>query len=490
MELHFALNIDESGQESTLAIPVFIGDTFSDLDEGPVKAAVSSVCARLPSTSKLLQVTPLFTQQGRDIVLVGAGERDEANPVTVERVFAAGARSLTAFGGNNLSMLDRGVCSPAEFGRAAVQGAVMGPYSPGLKKTKHDAAGRMDALCVVSGRDQDAVRQGSRTGQIVGESANVARDLVNLPPNDLTPTAFGERVRREAEAVGMSCTLLDTSRMRDLGMGAILGVAAGSEQPPMLIQLELGDMSASTRLALVGKGLTFDSGGLSIKTAEGMETMKGDMGGGAAVVGAMLALAKLKLANISVRAYVGATENMPGGGAMRPGDVLTAMTGETIEVLNTDAEGRLVLADLLAYAEKEGATHIVDFATLTGGAVVALGHAATLATGRPLTWVQTVVECAETGLERAWPMPMLPEYRSAIDSDVADIKNVGGRGASALTAAAFLGDFVEQAEWAHLDIAGTSWESSPSVWRAQGGTGSGVGTGVAVAQKLASQAHP
>lgn len=490
MELHFALNVDESSQESALAIPVFAGDTFSDLEEGPVKVAVSGAFARLPSASKLFQVTPLFAQAGRDIILVGAGERDEASPITMERVFAAASRSLAGLAGSSMSMLDRGVCSPAEFGRAAVQGAVTGPYSPGLKKTKRDTGGQFDTLSVVSGRDRDAVEKGSRTGQIVGESTNVARDLVNLPPNDLTPTAFGERVRREAEAVGMSCSLLDPSRMRDLGMGAILGVAAGSDQPAMLIQLELGDASASTRLALVGKGLTFDSGGLSLKTAEGMETMKGDMGGGAAVVGAMLALARLDFADISVRAYVGATENMPGGGAMRPGDVLTAMTGETIEVLNTDAEGRLVLADLLAHAEKEGATHIVDFATLTGGAVVALGHAASLATGRPFTWVQTVVECAELGLERAWPMPMLPEYRSAMDSEVADIKNVGGRGASALTAAAFLSDFVEHAEWAHMDIAGTSWESSPSAWRAPGGTGSGVGTAVAVAQRLASQARP
>jgi leucyl aminopeptidase len=217
-----------------------------------------------------------------------------------------------------------------------------------------------------------------------------------------------------------------------------------------------------------------------------METMKSDMGGAAAVIGGIAAIAQLELQNIGVTAYVGATENMPGGGAMRPGDVLTAMNGETIEVLNTDAEGRLVLADVLSYAVQDHATHIVDFATLTGGAVVALGHAATLATGRPSSWVSSVVQAADRGLERAWQMPLFPEYRKAMDSEIADIKNTGGRWGGALNAAAFLSDFVSEVPWTHLDIAGTAWADDPSPYRPKGGTGEGVGTIAALVRTLSA----
>ena len=261
-------------------------------------------------------------------------------------------------------------------------------------------------------------------------------------------------------------------------------MAAGSAQPPRLIVLRYGDQEAAIKLAVVGKGITFDSGGLSIKTAQGMETMKGDMGGGAAVLGGMLAIARLAPAGIAVTGYIGATENMPGGNAMRPGDILTAYSGETIEVLNTDAEGRLVLADALSYAESQGATHIVDFATLTGGAVVTLGSAASLGAGRPGPWVASVVGAAAEGFERVWQMPMYPEYRKAMDSDFADIKNSGGRYASALTAAAFLSDFVAAVPWAHIDIAGTSFVEDVKPYAAKGGTGVGVATIVALVRQL------
>jgi leucyl aminopeptidase len=324
----------------------------------------------------------------------------------------------------------------------------------------------------------------------VGEARTLARDLVNLPPNELTPSSLASRSALLADELGLEHEVLDEEEMLRRGMGSLLGVAAGSSQPPRLIVLRYrpsGAQETDTSLALVGKGLTFDSGGLSLKTAEGMQTMKHDMAGAAAVIAGMTGIARLRLGNISVTAYVGATENMPGGGAMRPGDVLTALNGETIEVLNTDAEGRLVLADVLAYAVQEGASHIVDFATLTGGAVVALGHVATLSTGRPAEWVKQVVEAAERGLERAWQMPLFPEYRRAMDSDIADIKNTGGRPASSLTAAAFLGDFVDSVPWAHMDIAGTAWAEEASPYRPKGGTGEGVGTIVSLARQLAAQ---
>jgi leucyl aminopeptidase len=262
-------------------------------------------------------------------------------------------------------------------------------------------------------------------------------------------------------------------------------VARGSTEPPFLIALGYGPTDAGIRLALVGKGLTFDSGGLSLKTANGMEAMKGDMGGAAAVIGGMMAISRLAPAGIHVMGLVGATENMPSGTAMRPGDVLTAMNGKTIEVLNTDAEGRLVLADLLTFAEKQGATHVVDFATLTGSAIAALGTTVTLATGKPEDWVETVVNAARCGSERAWPMPLYPEYRRAMDSDVADIKNVSsGRAAGALTASAFLSEFVDSVPWAHMDIAGPSWNSESRPHLAKGGTGAGVGTIVSLVLEM------
>jgi leucyl aminopeptidase len=276
--------------------------------------------------------------------------------------------------------------------------------------------------------------------------------------------------------------------MRELGMGSLLGVAAGSHQPPRLIKLRYGDTEAKEKVAFVGKGLTFDSGGLSLKTAEGMETMKTDMGGGAAVIAGMVAVARLKPKGLSVTGYVGATENMPGGAAMRPGDILAAMNGTTIEVLNTDAEGRLVLADVLSYAVREGATHIVDFATLTGAAQVSLGDAATLATGKPLEWVEEVVASSDACLDRAWPMPQYREYRQAMDSDFADLKNTGGRGGGALNAAAFLSEFVDGVPWAHMDIAGTAYGKDAKPYRSKGATGVGVGTIVGVVRRLAGGA--
>jgi leucyl aminopeptidase len=319
---------------------------------------------------------------------------------------------------------------------------------------------------------------------VLGNAVNTARDLVNLPPNELTPTTLAERARELAASCGVTCEILDEGAIADAGMGALRAVAAGSQQPARVIVLHYGDRSSPVKLALVGKGVTFDSGGLSLKPAQSMTAMKGDMGGAAAVIGAMEAIARLGFNRISITGYVGATENMPGGSAMRPGDVVTAVNGETIEILNTDAEGRLVLADVLAYAVKQGATHIVDAATLTGGAVVALGTAATLAAGKPDTWVNDVVAAAAAGLERAWPMPIYEEYRQAMDSEIADIKNSDGREASPLTASAFLRDFVGETAWTHLDIAGTSWADSALPYQPQGGTGSGVGTLVSVAQRL------
>jgi leucyl aminopeptidase len=472
-------------RESVIIVPFLEDDNLADVPEVAALGGqqLADAVARREVRAQSYDVT--MVHGSSPLAFVGAGSRADLDALKLARVCAAASRYVTGRGFTRLAIVDRRLVSAFEFGQAAVEGAIGGTYDPGVRKTRDRTPRRLESITLVSGQGS-SVEEGARVGRITAEARSIARDLVNLPPNDLTPRSFAERAQALAAENALACDVLDEQRMTELKMGSLLGVAAGSAEPPRLIVLRYGDAAARIKLAVVGKGLTFDSGGLSLKTAEGMETMKGDMGGGAVVVAAMVAIARLAPAGLSVTGYVGATENMPGGAAMRPGDVLTAMTGETIEVLNTDAEGRLVLADVLAYAAQQGATHIVDFATLTGGAVVALGHTASAVIARPAAWGEQVVEAAAEGLERTWQMPLFEEYRRAMDSEVADIKNVGGRAASALTAAAFLADFVGDQLWAHVDIAGTAFADKDSPFRPRGGTGEGVGTIVALARRLAS----
>ncbi|GAC1445840.1 MAG: leucyl aminopeptidase [Chloroflexota bacterium] len=463
-----------------LVVPFFKDEDFSDAAD--VRLLGGKVLERALAAGDvrgtLYEVTIFYREgDGPGLVFVGSGDRESADPLRTMRVFAAASRYLTGRGYMQLAAYNRGILPPTRWAHAAIEGLLRGAYDPGLKKTKGQNLRHLAGLTLVSGiGSREELDTGMQVGRIVGEAANLARDLVNTPANELTPRTFALRAEELARQCELQCDVMDEVRIAELQMGLLLAVASGSAEPPRVIRIRYGDHNAPIKLALVGKGITFDSGGLSLKPPDSMETMKGDMGGGAAVVAAMIAVAQLAPSNISVTGYIGATENMPGGRAMRPGDVFTAMNGETVEVLNTDAEGRLVLADLLVYATREGATHIVDFATLTGGAVVALGHAATLATGTPDSWVAQVVHAASSGLERAWHMPLYEDYRRAMDSDVADIKNTGGRWGSALTASAFLSDFVDGPQWAHMDIAGTSWADSADAFRPAGGTGESVAT--------------
>ncbi|MGI8826271.1 MAG: leucyl aminopeptidase family protein [Chloroflexota bacterium] len=474
---------------TVVILPVFSDDEFRGfentglLEHAPLRDVLRQDL--LPSLK--YAVTGTFQVEKRPAVLaVQAGKAASFEPLTLMHVAASGSRHLTARGMGDMAVLDRGFFSPCETGRAAVEGIVRGAYDPALRKETRPPERRVAAqsIRVLSARNADEIGEGARLGRLVGECAAVARNLVNLPPNDLTPTILGERAASLAEENGLECEVLGEGEMLDLGMGALLAVSSGSDQPARVIVMRYGNPASPVKLALVGKGMTFDSGGLWIKSHEGMSTMKGDMGGAAAVIAGLLAVAKLAVRNIHVSVYIGSAENMLSGHAMRSGDVVRAMTGETIEVLNTDAEGRLVLADMLAYAQQRGATHLVDFATLTGGAVTALGNVATLATGRPFEWVSRVVACANGAMERCWQMPMFPEYRVAMESEIADIKNTGGTPASALTAAAFLADFVSDIPWAHMDIAGTSWAPDKKAYAPQGGTGVGVGTIVDLVRQL------
>jgi leucyl aminopeptidase len=314
-------------------------------------------------------------------------------------------------------------------------------------------------------------------GRLLGECSNLARELANEPGNQLTPREFARRAAAIAEEGGVAVEILDERQIEALGMGLLLGVARGSSEPPrlMVFRHEPPEAPASPVLGLVGKGITFDTGGISIKPADGMERMKDDMAGGAAVACAMRAIGMLG-APIRVIGVVPTTENMPGGRAIKPGDILKSAEGKMVEVINTDAEGRLVLGDGLWYARQLGATHLVDVATLTGSVVVALGKITSGISGTPDEWVERVRRVADRAGDRVWALPLFDEYRDQLKSDIADFVNTGGRAAGSITAALFLKEFTGGLPWAHIDIAGTAWAEEPRPYLPKGPSGVAVRT--------------
>ncbi len=330
-----------------------------------------------------------------------------------------------------------------------------------------------------------ALSQGIDKGKVLAEAANLARDMANESANYMTPARMAEVATGLARTYGLEVDVLEREQIQELGMGGLLGVAQGSQQPPRFIVLRYrGGDSAEEDVALLGKGVTFDSGGISIKPSEGMGEMKGDMAGGAAVVAAMSAIARLK-PGVNVVAIIPATENMPSGDALKPGDIITAMNGKTIEIISTDAEGRIILADALSYAEKLGARFIVDVATLTGSCRAALGDVYTGVFGNNQELVDKVIAAGAEAGERMWQMPMPEQYKEQNKSDVADIKNVGGKWGGAITAAQFLAEFVDNTPWVHLDIAGTSLSEKERGYLVKGATGVPVRTLVNLILSLA-----
>jgi leucyl aminopeptidase len=333
----------------------------------------------------------------------------------------------------------------------------------------------------------EAVRLGAERGHVSAEATTWARDLANEPANFMTPSELADRARQVAQEQGLEYEVLERKDMEELGMEALLGVAQGSQQPPKLIILRYrGAGPEAKTLGLVGKGITFDSGGISIKPSQGMQEMKADMAGGADVIAAIRALAQLK-AKVNVTAIVPATENMPGGSAQRPGDVVRAMNGKTIEVVNTDAEGRLILADALCYARKLGLSPVVDVATLTGAISVALGKVAFGAMTNNDALFDRVRQAAEAAGEKVWQLPLFKEYKEKLDSEVADIKNVGGREAGSITGAIFLKEFIEDTPWMHLDIAGVDQHDEVKGIFLKGSSGTGVRTLINLGLSLAEK---
>jgi leucyl aminopeptidase len=320
-------------------------------------------------------------------------------------------------------------------------------------------------------------------GGTMGESINAARVLINEPGNYLTPRVLANKAASLASVPGISAEILDERKIEELGMGLLLGVARGSIEPPRLLVLRYSPAGAPANqmLGLVGKGITFDTGGLSLKPADGMERMKDDMAGGASVVAALRSIAMQKLP-IKAIAVVPMTENMPGGRATKPGDILTGASGLTVEINNTDAEGRLILGDGLWYARQLGATHLIDVATLTGAIVVGLGKITTGLFGTPQPWVDHITKAADRAGEKIWAMPLFEEYKEQLKSEIADMLNSPGRPAGSITAAMFLKEFAGTGPWAHLDIAGTAWAEESKPWQPKGATGAMIRTLIEVAR--------
>jgi leucyl aminopeptidase len=485
-----------------LAIPVFEQDDpaafAGDLDNATISewmraSATRELCGK---PFEQVVVTSPGVAAGR-VLLVGAGAAASFGGEMMRRVAAAAGLAARQRRAPRVALLLRGLTVgnegdrlPERIVQAAAEGLTLAQLDTAFLKTgDRERIPLAEVTLVVSG-SADAMRQSvlvaAERGRILGECANQARALGNEPANRLTPRVFAERARALAEGTGLGIEVLDEAQIAALGMGLLLGVANGSHEPPRVVVLrhEPVGVAEGPVLGLVGKGITFDTGGISIKPADGMERMKVDMGGGAAVVGAMRALA-LTGARIRALGVVPLTENMPGGGAMRPGDILSSAAGKTVEVINTDAEGRLVLGDGLWLARSRGATHLVDVATLTGACVVALGRGASGLFGAPDDWTARVREAASLAGERCWPMPLFDDYFEQLKSEAADMTNTGGRAAGAVTAALFLKQFAGDLPWAHLDIAGTAWADEPKPWQARGATGFGVRTLAELALGLA-----
>lgn len=417
------------------------------------------------------------------LLLVGLGERSE---FTIEKLRQAGATAAAALRDKGIATATSALhvhavsgATPQDIGQCITEAMALALYRFGKYKTdkeaKKEQAKELKSI-IMPEKDSKrrlALQKGARIGNKVAAAVELARDLVNEPAGVLTPFVLANRARAAARRHGFKCTVLTRDRIKKLKMGAFLAVAQGSHQPPRLIILEYKGGGASKPLALVGKAITFDSGGISLKPAEGMDEMKTDMSGGAAVLGTVCAAAMLKLP-VNIVGIIPATENLPGGSAYKPGDILRSMSGITIEVLNTDAEGRLILSDALAYADRFKPAAIIDLATLTGACVIALGHVNTGLMGNDDTLLRKIEDAARITSEKAWRLPLDDEYGEQIKSDIADVKNIGGRPAGTITAAMFLKKFVKDNKWAHLDIAGTAWRDKARPYYPKGATGVGV----------------
>jgi len=430
-------------------------------------------------TGKTLEMTLIHAPAGLKaarLLLVGAGKREQFSSATLRKIAGAALRYLKARSVKQFAFLIRENNATEEFTQSIAEGALAANFESDKYKTekKNDTSIDTVVLTGYSDADRAAGEKGLSRGRIIAEAQNFARDLINEPSNKLTPKILAEKAEAMAKQAGLAVEILDEKKITDLKMGALLSVAQGGPEPPrvMVVTYTPANLKPDAPvIGLIGKAVTFDTGGISIKPADGMEKMKYDMAGGATMLGVMRALAALK-PNVKVICVVPSTENMPGGKAQKPGDIQTAMSGKTIEVLNTDAEGRLILADGIHYAKQLGATYLIDAATLTGAIVVALANVNAGVFGSDQPFTDKFLASAKAAGEKMWQMPIDDDYREFIKGTVADIQNIGsGKGGGAITGAMFIKEFAGDSPWIHLDIAGTAWNDDAKPWLAKGPTG-------------------
>ena len=430
-------------------------------------------------TGKTLEFTLVHALAGLKaarLLLVGAGKREQFSNATLRKVAGAALRYLKSRSVKNFAVLVREGQATEEFAQAIAEGALTANFETDKYKTDKKNEKNVETVSIAgySAAERAAGDKGFSKGRIIADSQNFARDLVNEPSNKLTPRILAQKAEAMAKEAGLAVEILDEKKIAELKMGALLSVSQGGPEPPRVMVVTY--TPANTKpgapvIGLVGKAVTFDTGGISIKPADGMEKMKYDMAGGATMLGVMRALAALK-PSVKVICVVPSTENMPGGTAQKPGDIQTAMSGKTIEVLNTDAEGRLILADGIHYAKQLGATHLVDAATLTGAIVVALANVNVGVFGSDQPFTDKLLTSAKAVGEKMWQMPIDDDYRDFIKGSFADIQNISsGKGGGAITGAMFIKEFTGDSPWIHLDIAGTAWNDDAKAWLAKGPTG-------------------
>jgi len=452
-------------------------DVRIETSDAAVKHVTAEVIGSGEVAGKIFETTLLHRPaklKAKRLLLLGGGKARNFAASDLRKLAGAAVRFLKPKGVRSFAFLAPENMNSDEAVPAVVEGAFVGNFDPDTYKSDRKDQ-KIESLTVIARGDQARLQKAMHEARIIGESQNFTRELVNEPGNHMTPTILADRARKMAQEVGLKFEAHSGDRIKELKMGAFWGVAQGSDEPPALIVLryEPPDAPATPVLGLVGKGVTFDTGGISIKPADGMEKMKYDMAGAAAMIGAMRGIALLK-PKVRVTAIICATENMPSGKAQKPGDIQIAMSGKSIEIINTDAEGRLVLADGLCYARQLGCTHLIDAATLTGAVVVALGYVNAGVFANDEKMYERFCRAWAKAGEKFWRLPLDDEYKENIRSNIADIVNSGGRWGGAVNAAMFLKEFAEDTPWLHLDIAGTAWMEENKAWIAKGPSGIAV----------------
>ena len=450
-----------------------------ECSDAAVRETAKDVISSGEVTGKAFETTLLHRPAGlkaKRLFLVGGGKAKNFSAAELRKLAGAAVRTLKGKSIRSFAFAlpENGAAAGIpnhEAVRAIVEGAFVGNFDPDYYKSDRKDE-KIDVLTIVVPGDPKPLESALQAGRIVAESQNFARDLINEPSNRMTPTILAERAKKMAAEVGLKCEAYGADKIKELKMGAFWGVAQGSDEPPALIVLRYEPEGAAkdVHLGLVGKGVTFDTGGISIKPADGMEKMKYDMAGAATMIGTMRAIALLK-PKVKATAIICATENMPSGKAQKPGDVQIAMSGKSVEIINTDAEGRLILADGLCYARQLGCTHLVDAATLTGAVVVALGYVNAGIFASDDQMYERFANANQQAGEKMWRLPLDDEYKEIIKSNIADMVNSGGRWGGAISAAMFLKEFAEDTPWIHLDIAGTAWMEENKPWIAKGPSG-------------------